>query len=54
MNHLTTPYPSSVVFQSVFILFLSMPSMFMHTNSTMMFLFFSYLYSCWKNTKTVN
>ena len=53
MHHQSSPYPSSVVFQSVFIFFLSTPSMLTHTNSNVLFLFLLYLYSRWKNAKTV-
>jgi hypothetical protein len=53
MPHQSPPYPSSVVFQIVFIFFLSVPSMLTHTNPNHLFLFSPYLYPRKKNTKTV-
>jgi len=53
MHHQSSPYPSSVVFQTVFIFFLSTPSMPTHTNPSHLFSFSPYLYSRKKNTKTV-
>jgi hypothetical protein len=53
MHHQVPPYPSSVVFQTVFIFFLSTPSTLTHTNLSHLFSFSPYLYSRKKNTKTV-
>jgi hypothetical protein len=53
MRHQSSPYLSSVVFQTVFIFFLSTPSMLTHTNPSHLFSFSPYLYSRKKNTKTV-
>lgn len=53
MHHQSPPYPSSVVFQTIFIFFLSKPSMLTHTNPSHLFSFSLYLYSRKKNAKTV-
>ena len=53
MRHESPPYPSSVVFQTVFIFFLSTPNMLTHTNLNHLFSFSPYLYSRKKNTKIV-